>query len=930
MTRQTRRLVSLPAATLTLLAIAVVSAQGQLPGAAEPERAFANGDANLDNRLSLDEFKDLLRSIPRKGAMPKAAAGLVDTAFQRLDADRDGKLTLAEFSKGGGLRPGAVGGPGGFGPFAKGGLAKKRPTPDAKPAARPNVASAPEKPLTPEQTKFFESKIRPVLATHCASCHSATSPKVRGGLLVDSREGLLKGGDNGPAVVPGNLEESLIITALRHEDEGMAMPPKGKLSDEVIADFETWIRMGAPDPRKAGRSKAAASASTVDIAKGREFWAFQPPKAVPAPTVKNGEWPRSDIDRFVLVSLEKAGLAPVADADRAGWLRRVTFDLIGLPPTPEELRAFLADPAPELEAKGRVADRLLGSLRFGERWGRHWLDVVRYAESSGKANILYPYAWRYRDWVIAAFNNDQPYDQFTREQLAGDLLSSSDEPTRAARIIATGFLAIGSKNHNERIRKQFALDLADEQIDVVGQAFLGLTIACARCHDHKFDPIPQRDYYALSGVFQSTQTFYGSLPGRIQNLNPSPLIELSPAAHQPNPGTILPPQQRAALEQQVEQLLTARDELAGEQPGSIQLLGLRNRLANARFTLASHTEDGRPRAYAMGAGERYEPIDSPLYVRGEIDEPAEVVPRGFLQVLSKDPRSASFRVQGSGRKTLADRIAARDNPLTARVMVNRIWLHLFGRGIVPTPDNFGTAGAPPTHPELLDALAVRFMDNGWSVKTLIREIILSRTYGLSSHHDPKAYELDPDNALLWRMSKRRLEAEALRDSVLAVGGRLVVTPPVASPVALVEDGPASRFRNFSNDANHVHRAVYLPLVRDQVPESLAIFDFADPSLVTAERGTTSGPTQALYLMNSPFVIRSAEAAADRILAAEVESEDQRISLAYRLFFARDPASSEVVRAKRFLETETAEGSKRSAWAALAQAFYAAAEFRYLD
>ncbi len=613
----------------------------------------------------------------------------------------------------------------------------------------------------------------------------SSAEKVKGGLLVDSREGLREGGDTGPAVVPGKPDESLLITAIRYQDDSLQMPPKTKLPDAVIADFEKWVKMGAPDPRGGKTASATAAPAGADIEKGRQHWAFQPPRAVSPPRVTDTAWPRSDIDRFLLAALEAKGLKPVADAGRNALIRRVSFDLAGLPPSPEEVEAFVADTADD--AFATVVDRLLASPRFGERWGRHWLDVARFAESSGNANMMYPHAWRYRDWVIAAFNDDLPYDQLVKRQIAGDLLPARTDRERAEHLIATGFLAIGSKIHNTQNRAQFVLDLADEQIDVASQAFLGLTIACARCHDHKFDPISQRDYYALSGVFQSTQTCYGTLPGMVQNLNPSPLIELSARAGQPSALPRLTPDRRAALETALADLVKARHALTGDDLGTPKVFQTLTRLAIVRFRLESFKPDGTPRTYAMGARERFEPLDSPLYIRGELDQPGELVPRGFVKILSQ--KSSRAITTGSGRRELAEQLAARDNPLTARVMVNRIWLHLFGRGLVPTPDNFGAAGQSPSHPELLDSLAVWFMKD-WSVKNLIRRIVLSRAYQLGSTHDTHCFEVDPDNTLIWRMSPKRLEAEALRDAVLATSGKLDLKPPVGSAVARAGEGPA--------------------------------------------------------------------------------------------------------------------------------------------
>ena len=923
MTRYLPRIVVATGSIALMLSIALVSAMGQQPRAADPERGFGFGDTDLDGKLSPEEFRDLLVNGPRlKGGAAKKPFADPARIFQRLDADRDGFLSLAEYSQMARLRQGAGG------PFTKAGMpiAKTKARGEPKPSTR--VAEVASGPITAEQLRFFEAKIRPVLATRCAGCHSAEAPKLKGGLRVDSREGLRTGGDTGPAVVPGRLDESQLIAAIRYENEALRMPPKAKLADEVIADFEEWVRMGAPDPRGGSESKprSKALADSREIEKARQAWAFQPPKAVPAPKVKDTAWPRTDVDRFVLAGLESDGLKPVADADRMALIRRVTFDLIGLPPTPGDVEAFAGDGSPAAFAK--VVDRLLASPRFGERWGRHWLDVARYAESTGKVNMTYPQAWRYRDWVIAAFNADKPYDRFIREQVAGDLLPAETPRDRADQLIATGFLALGPKTQNTQDRKQFLVDLADEQIDVTSQAFLGLTVACARCHDHKFDPISQRDYYALSGIFQSTQTRYGTLPGLVQNANPSPLIELPREADLPSAQPTLTPDRRTALGAQLEEWVKARDALTPDEFMTPKAFQVRTRLAMLRFRLASYRPDGTPRTYVMGVVDRPEPVDSPLYARGELDHPGEAVPRGLVRVLSAGSPPSVGR--GSGRRELAEWLASRENSLTARVMVNRVWLHLFGRGLVATPDNFGSAGQPASHPELLDTLAVSFMDHGWSVKGLIRRIVTSRAYQLASTHDPKDFEVDPDNALAWRMSPRRLEAEPIRDAMLAISGRLMLEPPVGSAVAQAGEGPVGPFRGFNQDGQDMHRAVYLPVVRDLLPESLSLFDFADPSLATGERASTSGPTQALYLMNSPFVIRQAEAAAARLMVGE-EDDDARIQLAYLRFLARRPTSAEVDRARTFLAGFAPEDpTRKPAWTAFCQALFAGAEFRYLD
>jgi hypothetical protein len=896
----------LPMVVLLLAAPARAQAQAQRFPAFDPERIFMLGDADLDGRLSLDEYRDFLRSSPRM----KGAAAAIEPMFRRLDADRDGFLSLAEYRRSFPQRPGVV------------------PAKPGAPREKPPGASAAEVGITPEQERFFQARIRPVLVTHCGKCHASTAEKLRGGLRLDSREGLRRGGDSGPAIVPGRPDESLLLRAIGYRDEDLQMPPKGKLPDAVVSDFEVWIRMGAPDPRTAPASSPSGHPS-ADLAWARQFWSFRPPKKSDPPAVKRTDWPRGAIDRFLLAALEARGLAPVADADRPRLLRRVTFDLIGLPPAPEELDAFLADDTPDAFAK--VVDRLLASPRFGERWGRHWLDVARYAESSGKTNFSYPQAWRYRDWAIAAFNADKPYDRFVREQIAGDLLAAGDDRERAEQIIATGFLALGSKAHDAENRGQFVLDVVDEQIEATTRAFLGLTVACARCHDHKMDPIPQRDYYALSGIFRSTRTCSGTLAGVFPNFNASPLIELPPGANVPATVPALPPEQRAAMEGRLAALVRERDAIPPGEANRDRLRRVNSMLAMLRHRLLIDRPGHSPRAFAMGVRERDEAVDSPLYVRGELDQPGEVVPRGLIRVLCDD--SSASVLSGSGRRELADWLASPSNPLTARVIVNRVWLHLFGRGLVPTPDNFGAAGARPTHPELLDALAVEFMNDGWSIKGLIRRIALSRAYGLDSAHDPRDFEADPDNALVWRMSKLRLEAEAVRDALLFVGGRLATGPPVGSAVARVGEGLAMFVRVEGLDASDTHRSVYLPVVRDRVLESLALFDFADPSLVTGERATTTGPAQALYFLNGPLVIRQAEALADRVRAIEGD-EGHRVDRAYRIALTRGPTVVERDRALAFLrEFAACSGASepaRGPWCAFCQALLAGAEFRYRD
>jgi hypothetical protein len=886
-----------------LLAVSIVRTQEvDAQPKADPDTLFRRIDANGDGKISKEEWKKFSTTLPRLKD-PKVS----EFVFNRLDADRNGYLSPEEFKKIGEMRPGT-----------------KESEPKKGPAVNPSA--------TTEQIAFFEKKIRPVLVKECYSCHSADAEKVRGNLTLDTRAGIREGGDSGPAVVPGDPQKSLLLKFIKHLDEKRKMP-KDKLPDAVIADFEKWIAMGAPDPRGEARV-APAKASNIDIEQGRKFWAFQPPKKASPPAVNATSWPQNDIDRYLLASLEAKGLQPVADADSRALVRRLYFDLTGLPPTPSDVAEFVREHHKNPQAAvATVVDKLLASPRFGERWGRHWLDVARFAESSGKqANFNFPHAWRYRDYVIAAFNADMPYDRFVREQLAGDLLTAKDERERTENLVATGFLAIGPKSLNERVRLQFEMDLVDEQIDATFIAFQGLTVACARCHDHKFDPIPTKDYYALAGIFRSTETCYGTT-SVIQNFHPSPLQTLPYLGGAPAGLPPLTMERRATLEKQLRDLKdqTKKTDKTALTASIIQ----RIQIANVESQLALYEADGSPRLLAMGVRDRRLPADSKVFTRGELDHLGETVKRGLPQVLvARQPF-----IRGSGRLELANWIASADNPLTARVMVNRVWLHLFGRGLVATPDNFGASGQLPSNPALLDHLATSFVDNGWSVKKLIRSIVSSRSYRLSSQFDERNFDADPENVLVWRMPKRRLEAEALRDAILSVSGKLDVNPPTGSPLSKGGEGIvnlALRFRGVEGFTSETHRSVYMPIIRDQLPESLTLFDFPDPTLITGERATTMIPAQSLFLLNNVFVIRQAEIAADNLLALN-ETDGERLYRAYRLFFSRPPSAQEEKLSFEFLERygkalaaekKSPHQSRRATWSALCQSLFASAEFCY--
>lgn len=804
-----------------------------------------------------------------------------------------------------------------------------------------------------EGIRFFEKHIRPVLVDRCYECHSA-SQKIKGGLSLDTRQGAVLGGESGrPGVTAGNSAASSIYEALTWQNDELQMPPKNPLPAEVVANFKKWIEMGAPDPREEAVASAAGARREIDMAEGRKHWAFQKPVSLPLPAVKDAAWGAKPIDRWILASLEKAGLAPMAQADRRTLIRRIAFDLTGLPPTPEEVEHFVRDDSAGAVAK--VIDGYLESPRFGERWGRHWLDVARYAESSGKeVNVPYPQAWRYRDYVIDSLNADKPYDQFLKEQIAGDLMRYDSAADQAQKIVATGFLAIGPKGHNNRDRRQFALEVVDEQIDALSQSVLGLTLACARCHDHKFDPVTQRDYYALAGIFLSSETLYGTYQ-QLQNNNPGALIELDASTGQRSALAALSPSEYATLKSQYEEAREQADDMRSEVFATraedrdarqvqnfLRIRASTDRAESVKADLDQFQPGGEPRTLAMGMLERSRPVNTPLLVRGDLRQPADTVPRGLVEVLCAPGEPLNIG-EGSGRLDLAWFIASQDNPLTARVMVNRLWLKLMGTAIVRTPDNFGIMGEKPSHPELLDHLAIRFVENGWSVKTMLREIMLTRSYQMSSRHDEVSFKVDPDNHLHWRMNPKRLEAEAIRDAMLAVAGTLDLTPVPGSPVARAGEGRQALFTLARQVAERpdLCRSVYLPIVRDQVPEFLSTFDFPDASLVNGSRDSTNVPSQSLFLMNSPQVIAAADAMARR-LAEHPGTPQEKLAYAYELAFAREPNEAELAAIHRFWTRftnlplngrrtqETEARNRQAALSAFCQGLFASAEFRYLN
>lgn len=834
---------------------------------------------------------------------------------------------------------------------------------------------------TPDQLAFFEKKVRPVLVSRCYACHSA-STKPAGGLRVDDRNGLLRGGDSGPGVVPGDSDKSTILQRVRHIDPKRRMPKEGALLTEgEIADLTTWIKDGVAWPREAIPSSIGRTRPSYEKLKV-SHWAWQKLTKPAVPAIANTTWPAGDIDRFILAKLQENRLEPVADADPVTLIRRVTFDLTGLPPSPSEINAFVKDRSPG--AYARLVDRLLQSPGFGERWGRHWLDIARYGESTGPSrNIPYPHAWRYRDYVLDAVSRDVPFDRFIQEQIAGDLLPADSSVERDRLLIATGFLALGGKDVNQRFKERFLMDNVDEQIDTVSRSVLGLTVSCARCHDHKFDPIPTTDYYALAGIFASTDNGAGlrsKMGGAgLEYYDSEMIIRLG--SHAPKP----PSDKVAELEVEVAAAKKAWDSIRGTPEGLA--LAPDGRPKQRPFRLKYERlqgellllTDAAANGYAVhGVRDGKSIADTEVRIRGKAERLGPTVPRGFLTAFAV-PDAPVVNPGQSGRLELARWLTSPQNPLTARVIVNRAWHHLFGRGIVSTVDNFGVNGDRPSHPELLDHLAGEFISNGWSLKKLVRTIVLSRTYRLGSEASPEYREVDPANRLVWRHSPRRLDAEEIRDAILASAGRLESKPPAGSPakdLAMIEirdDGPEARAINEHAD-RALYRSVYLPLLRGLMPRPLQAFDPVTQTLVTGQRDATTVPTQALFLMNSSFVRGQSLALAEKLLSRKAPGIDSQIRQAFQLIIGRLPNARELARSRRFLSefelayrdsnpAETAavplklvsstpselpvdqdderisqtvaeeviqpDNTKAAAWMSLVQALYASAEFRFV-
>jgi hypothetical protein len=788
---------------------------------------------------------------------------------------------------------------------------------------------------------FFEREIRPLLAEKCQRCHGPA--KSRGGLTLTGRDAILRGGDSGPAAVPGKPEESLLIEAVEQRGE-LRMPPKQKLSDAEIAKVRRWVALGLPWPDSA-RADRVPSADREHDAEGRDWWAFRPVRPPAPPAVSQEKWPRDPIDRFILAELEVRGLAPAPPADRRTLIRRATFDLTGLPPTPEQVDAFLADESPD--AFARVVDRLLASPAYGERWARHWLDVVRYTDYFYPEPNAHPRAalfelfeaWRYRDWVVDAINRDMPYDQFIVHQVAGDLMPSPEgAPVYPEGRIATGLLALSVFDNGDADKKKIVADIVDDQIDTVGKAFLGLTLACARCHDHKFDPIPQRDYYGLAGIFFSTHILadVGGVGDHTVALR-VPLVPpsyLEKRERQTKGLQLLDGLARSLggverLERRARPFARrARDlgVLPGPAPFVLAAIaggeigraaeGARSRVIRRRDALRGELLPEPPLALAAQEGGTPGGMftgiqDVPLHIRGSYARLGPVVPRHLPTILAGNRPSQI--TSGSGRMEMARWLASADNPLTARVLVNRVWQHHFGAGIVRTPNNFGKLGEPPSHPALLDWLAEAFVRDGWSLKRLHRRIMLSATYRQSSLAGPEALRADPDNRWLGRMAPRRLEAEAIRDAMLSVAGRL--DPALGGPATAALDRP--------------RRSLYVQTVRQDRANFSTLFDAANPEASVERRTVSTVAPQALFLLNDGLVHDQAARLARRLLAEAPGDDAGRIDRAYRLLFGRPATPEEVAIGRDFLATASPRGHE-AAWADYAHILLCSNEFVFID
>lgn len=787
---------------------------------------------------------------------------------------------------------------------------------------QPAVANPP----TEEQVQFFEKQVRPILVEHCDKCHG--EKKQWGGLRLDSREAILAGGESGPAAVASQPEQSLFIRAIRQTDENLKMPEEGKLSEEEIATLTRWVEMGLPYPEKKNLSKRTRDPN---------HWSFQKPQW-PAIPVVAGEGAENPIDLFIAERLKENGIAPAASADKRTLLRRLTFDLTGLPPSPEELQAFLEDDSPD--AYERQVDRLLASSSYGERWGRHWLDVARYADSNGlDENIAHGNAWRYRDYVVAAFNQDMPFDRFTVEQLAGDLLPAEEPARRHQHLIATGFISIGPKVLAEVNEAKMRMDIVDEQVDTVGRVFLGMTLGCARCHDHKFDPIATADYYGLAGIFKSTRTMdtYVKVAKWHENVLESEATKSAQAAYD-----LQLMQKKEALAASIAKANEqAKNTVEAGKPVPENLEPLftetaKGEIAKLKEELAAIEKSPPEHPSAMGVIEDAT-TDLAIHVRGNPQRLGEVIPRRIPPVV-RGPHSPMFTGSESGRRQLAEWLVDANHPLTARVLANRLWRWHFGKGLVASVDNFGILGEMPSHPELLDWMALRLVSDGWSVKKMHRLMLCSQTYRRSAQVSAEGIAADPDNRWWGRMRVRRLAAEEIRDSLLAVGGELDQTMG-GSQLKVKNRGYLFDHTSIDlTDYRSARRSIYLPVIRNNVYDMFQLMDFPDPAVTMGDRATTTVAPQALMMLNSDFVMQMGDGLAKQLESFSPDTS-ARMKRAYQMAYGREPAPEELKQSEQFLqqllqslassEPDEAKRSQR-AWGIVCHTLIASNEFLYLQ
>jgi hypothetical protein len=779
---------------------------------------------------------------------------------------------------------------------------------------------------------FFRERVEPLLKQRCYECHSHAG-KIKGGLVLDSRSGWQAGGDSGPALVPGSPEKSHLIEAVRYTNSDMEMPPKAKLPESEIAVLEEWVKRGAPDPRETVAVAKAVKNTGVDVEEGRRYWSYQPVRDTVPPVVHDQAWPLNDVDAFILAKQEAAGLPPGPEAEPHAWLRRVTFDLTGLPPTEVEIGDFVTDRSPK--AHERVVDRLLSSKAYGERWARHWLDLVGYAEQIGtEGKVFAEHAWRYRDYLVEAFHQDEPFDRFIREQLAGDLLPAASPQERRENLIATGFIVLGDVDINAIDKLKMEHDFVDSQVSKVGTAFLGMTLGCVRCHDHKFDAIGQQDYYALAGMFRSTKTTFKTRHGIWSNIQRVPLPELEEDRE-----VARNHEQKLAGWRQEKQKLEAESKALGDKPnaaGKKRLDELKKEITalDLRIGHGEYFHPGKPQAIAVQ--DVAKPADMRVTIRGNPYALGDTIPRGLVRVAMWGPQPKIPAGQ-SGRLQLADWIADARHPLTARVAVNRVWQKLFGEGLVRSVDYFGTRGDTPSHPELLDHLARRFMKEGWSQKKLIRTLALSRTYRLANGTPPSK---DPENKLLTRMNRQRLDAESIRDAMLVASGRLA-TPsggpglPLEFPENITglplkekQDGHPQFSLKKERESQAVERTLYLPVVRTGTQPGTArlrdVFDFPQPAQFTSKRNETTVPTQSLYLLNADLIRERGEDLAKALLAIK-EDDAARLARLWLRVLNRPITAAEREDALTFLQASRAAGEPQ-AWTELARALFGTNEF----